>query len=101
MDGDTIVLRGERLPLLLIDAPETDQLCLQGSKLYACGITLPSVALGHDFVRLDIGQPRHVCGSAGLQSLQPLPGSLLSLIEYNGQGSSAAREGFPIKGSTI
>ncbi len=38
-DGDTVTIRGARIRLHGIDAPETDQVCLSGTgKTYACGI---------------------------------------------------------------
>ncbi len=38
-DGDTVTVRGAKIRLNGIDAPETDQICLTGSgKNYACGI---------------------------------------------------------------
>lgn len=36
-DGDSITIRGERIRLFGIDAPEVDQSCTRGGKQWACG----------------------------------------------------------------
>ena len=42
IDGDTIEIRGERLRLDAIDAPESSQLCLDAAgKRYRCGLSTP------------------------------------------------------------
>jgi endonuclease YncB( thermonuclease family) len=37
VDGDTLEIRGTRIRLYGIDAPESDQLCRQNGKDYRCG----------------------------------------------------------------
>jgi endonuclease YncB( thermonuclease family) len=40
VDGDTITINGTRIRLEGIDAPETDQICLDGKgKQWTCGIS--------------------------------------------------------------
>lgn len=39
-DGDTVIVKGKEIRLLDLDAPETDQICLdKGGQLWPCGIT--------------------------------------------------------------
>jgi len=38
LDGDTLVVEGQRLDLAGIDAPELNQQCLNGSRLWRCGL---------------------------------------------------------------
>ena len=38
-DGDTVIISGQKVRLIGIDAPETDQLCVDSKgKLWTCGI---------------------------------------------------------------
>ena len=39
VDGDTIVLNGEKIRFSGIDTPELKQTCLQGGKKVSCGIS--------------------------------------------------------------
>ena len=39
VDGDTIVLNGEKIRFSGIDTPELKQTCLQGDQEVACGMT--------------------------------------------------------------
>jgi|GEM_PF-1442412 len=38
LDGDTLLVGGQRMKLAGIDAPELDQQCLNGSRLWRCGL---------------------------------------------------------------
>lgn len=47
VDGDTLLMNGERLRLAGIDAPELDQTCQQGSLVIACGTNSQKFLAAH------------------------------------------------------
>jgi endonuclease YncB( thermonuclease family) len=45
VDGDTLIVNGERIRLYGIDAPEKDQTCMVGVQIYPCGIVASAMLL--------------------------------------------------------
>ncbi len=60
VDGDTLIIDGIKIRLNGVDAPETDQSCLDAyDKIYSCGL------LSRDKLRLFIGQASIACETEG------------------------------------
>ena len=58
-DGDSLRIDGKRIRLHGVDAPETDQLCINsGSRLYSCGVS------ARDYLARLVGGSRIVCSGS-------------------------------------
>ena len=80
VDGDTLILRGERIRLFGIDAPEHDQTCDRAGKSWECGQWS-----GEQLARLLRGRPVTCEGNA-----RDRYGRLLAICHVDGQVVNAA-----------